>query len=62
MKKTARKYRLKPDHELDPLTGKVKRKIKEIDSETGEEIEVGEVEVSLDEAIEQIFKSDTYGR
>jgi len=53
-KKAIRKYRLKPDHELDPRTGKIKHKIKEIDSKTGEEVEIGEEEVSLDEAIEQI--------
>ncbi|MCD6154236.1 MAG: hypothetical protein J7J22_00385, partial [Candidatus Verstraetearchaeota archaeon] len=58
VKKLARKYRLKPDHELDPLTGKVKRKIKEKkkDSKTGEKIEeiIGEEEVSLEEAIELV--------
>jgi len=58
VRKPARKYRLKPDHELDPLTGKVKRKIKEKkkDPETGEEIEeiVGEEEVAPEEAIELV--------
>jgi len=64
VKKLARKYRLKPNHELDPLTGKVKRKIKEKkkDRKTGEEIEevVGEEEVALEEAIElvEVAKED----
>jgi len=57
-RKSVRKYCLKPDHELDPLTGKIRRKIKEKkkDPETGEEIEeiVGEEEVSLEEAIELV--------
>jgi len=58
VRKPARKYRLKPDHELDPKTGKVKRKIKEKkkDPETGKEIEeeVGEEEVAPGEAIELV--------
>jgi len=57
-KKRRTKYRLKPDHELDPKTGKVKRKIKEKkkDPKTGEEIEeiVGEEEVAPEEAIELV--------
>jgi len=57
-KKRVKRYRLKPDHELDPLTGKVKRKIKEKkkDPKTGKEIEevVGEEEVAPEEAIELV--------
>jgi len=55
-KKTVRRYQLKPDHEIDPRTGKIKRKIRERDPKTGEEIEIGEEEVSLDEAIERVEK------
>jgi len=65
-RKSVRKYRLKPDHELDPLTGKVKRKIKEKkkDPKTGEEIEeiVGEEEVSLEKAIELVEAEKENGR
>jgi len=66
VRKPARKYRLKPDHELDPLTGKVKRKIKakKKDPETGEEIEeiVREEEVALEEAIEIVKAMKEDGR
>jgi len=58
VKKKVKRYRLKPDHELDPLTGKIKRKIKEKkkDPKTGKEIEeeVGEEEVTPEEAIELV--------
>ena len=61
VKKSRAKYRLKPDHELDPLTGKIKRKIKEKkkDPKTGEKIEevIGEEEVALEEAI-KLVKED----
>jgi len=66
VKKSRAKYRLKPDLELDPLTGKVKRKItkRKKDPETGEEIEetVGEEEVSLEEAIELVEVTKENGR
>jgi len=62
VKKPSTKYRLKPDHELNPLTGKVMRKIKEKrkNPETGEEIEevVGEEEVALEESLELIVNTD----
>jgi len=64
VKKPCMRYRLKPDHELDPLTGKVKRKVKEKkkDLKTGKEIEeiIGEEEVAPEEAIElvEITKED----
>lgn len=58
VRKPTRKYRLKPDHELDHKTGKIKRKIKEKkkDPKTGEEIEeiVGEEEVAPEEAIDLV--------
>jgi len=66
VKRTRAKYRLKPNHELDPRTGKVKRKIieKKEDPETGEEIEgiVGEEEVSPEEAIELVKVAKEDGR
>jgi len=58
VKRTRARYRLKPDHELDHKTGKIKRKIKEKkkDPKTGKEIEeeVGEEEVTPEEAIELV--------
>jgi len=66
VRKPARKYRLKPDHELDHKTGKIKRKIKEKkkDPKTGEEIEeiIGEEEVALEEAIEPVETTKEDGR
>jgi len=57
-KKRVKRHRLKPDHELDHKTGKIKRKIKEKkkDPKTGKEIEevVGEEEVTPEEAIELV--------
>jgi len=47
-------YTLKPDHEVDPVSGKILRKIKQVVVENDEEVEVviGEEEVVLEEAIE----------
>jgi len=47
-------YTLKPDHEVDPVSGKILRKIKQVVVENDEEVEVvvGEEEVTLEEAIE----------
>jgi len=66
VKKKVKRYRLKPDHELDPKTGKIKRKIKEKkkDPKTGEEIEeIGrEEEVTPEEAIELVEVAKEDGR
>jgi len=47
------KYNLKPDHEVDPISGKILRKIKQVISKDDEEVEtiVDEEEVAIENAI-----------